>query len=258
MDNKNYIACLEAYCRGDAVGAPFEGYSDGFDMGRAFRVHRAGDYTGTDESSIVRTFDRFRTVNDDWLYKDNRALAVAWCKFHAKHRTSTKYGKTWKNHFALVKFLDSAGRLEWLRLVDVARDANSFGNGCLAMVFPVWDLWHTQMKGRNAPDVIEAFIKTTHYHNDAIDACKRLWVFFQDHDWTAITNLPKRDTVHALGCLEAAVRVAYDAQGEQEMIVRASEIGGDVDSYLSLAFLLHRYELISYGRDSSTSIRLGD
>jgi hypothetical protein len=238
-------AALSSYMYGDRIGAPFEGGGT-FTLEDALR--RQSEYpNGTDESDIVRCFMEFMADPSTRGYESGWRLA-AWAEFVTKNRRATRYGGTWSRFFALVRFLDN---VSYDKLVEISKDANSFGNGCLPLAVCAAEY-------QFYPEMLEQLIVMTHHHPDALLACRMVCFMTgkslnrsmefaptsADDDrlaaFEALDDSRLADvTPHALGCLVAARRCAAGASEMSDIIARAGRIGGDVDSYMALAFFLH-------------------
>lgn len=251
-----YTSIINAYCLGDRIGSFFEGYSKGFDYDMALKLMAVdgGCLAGTDESDIVNTFGLFGMsygVNG-LIYEDLREAALKWFVFHAEHRKSVRYGKSYKRHFALVRLLNSTGSLDYDRMMELSKDQNSFGNGALALALPLYILWERSMRGYHPTAFVSTFVRPVHFHRDVEKAFSILWDFFVRGSYEQLFKLMnERDmfwvsaerTPHVLGCLATAAYCAHEAVEPRDILRNASLIGGDVDSYLSLAFLIHQYRV---------------
>ncbi|KAB0669283.1 hypothetical protein F6V30_10695, partial [Oryzomonas sagensis] len=158
---------LEAFKLGDRVGTPWES------NGAALSDHtydeimnRAGHYPdGTDESDIVDCWCRFIA---DYNFTTINSLLLDWCLIHYAGHRATSYGQTWQDHFSLMKSLIKKGPVDLDTIQAIAQDRNSFGNGCLALVYPVH--CYARTIEVDSQKLVEAFTRLTHTHTLAIEA----------------------------------------------------------------------------------------
>lgn len=133
---------LDAYRLGDRLGAPWEGSGPVWTPTTYEEIAKRANESpqGTDESDIV---DCFLAFTEQYRFNGNLDdLLVSWVRFHAGHHRATSYGRTWKDYFRTVRYLDRKGELTVETLYTLARDRNrqgSAGNGCLALALPVYD-----------------------------------------------------------------------------------------------------------------------
>lgn len=233
---------IEFYFEGDRLGASAEGMP-GSRLTAEEMLRRQGEHPeGTDESDLVRLFQRFVHAWD-WT-GDVESFAAAWAVFVTRHRRATRYGRTWRHLFHLVRYWTKTydRPIGYGELVAVARDVNSCGNGCLALVYPA--VRYAREVDADPYRLAGAVAEVSHAHPTAQRCVWALVHFFLDADDTCFTTecLPpsgeeERYTHLAPGCLWAAVQCA-GAQTKHEAVQMAARIGGDVDSYLSLGLLL--------------------
>ena len=233
---------LQLYFDGDRIGAPAEGMA-GATLGYERMLQRQYEYPqGTDESDSVRLFLRFAS-SQAWDGDYDR-LAVGWACFITRHHAVTSYGRTWCSLFALVRHVEknTGAAISHAKLMEMSRDWNSCGNGCLALAYPAWR--YAQQVGADPFRLAQSVTEVSHAHPTAQQCVAALVRYFESGDLAAFTpeRLPPAGkgalfTPLAPGCLWAALECA-GAESKEDAIRRASEIGGDVDSYLSLGLLL--------------------
>ncbi len=238
------INIIEAYRKGDRVGAPFEGKTMWFDVPEE-RIRMAMKSSrGTDESGIVDCFIAYvenRPWNgdmDSWLW--------GWLVYHQQHH-GTGYGRTYRDHFVLVDFLNKrrpqktiAQKLAKVR--EIADEADSFGNACLALVYPLYHYAKDHMPNMSAREIVLWFTRHTHASTDAAKAVSRL---IDAIDGKRIES-PGEYAVRRDLCAEHAtawntlLTAAFiaDADTEEELYRRGIWVGGDTDSTMATAALL--------------------
>ncbi len=240
---------LAAFCRGDRLGAPWE--SNGTNL-RTVSIEdiraRARTYPqGTDESDIVRCWLLFLTGFSGLPVDD---LCLAWCDFHTREHRPTTYGRTWRDHFATIAHLRRHGDFTLEKVLSISADRNSFGNGLLSLVYPVFRF--ARARGDDSATMVEAFGRLTHDHPTARGAARAL------HDLLAdlvvgrdpLAHEPDRtlspaefvarypSNVPAAMLLRHARYHAARATTEDELLCACIGMGGDVDSVLAIALLL--------------------
>lgn len=241
---------VEAFKKGDRVGLPFEGrlLFPPIDEKRLQLALKSNQ--GSDESSIVDCFLGFVA---DYSYTNREQFVWDWMVYHQK-KHGTGYGRTMREHFALVDYLnkhpeqypDLGSRLA--KLKEIADDANSFGNGSLAFVYPAY--CYAKKIGVPTLEFILYLIGFTHTHADATEAVTRLHSFIGEPSRVAayyreagIDNdeafWPKvsATNVTAGNTLAIAVKCAMQ-ETEMAVIREAVRIGGDTDSTLATAMLV--------------------
>lgn len=235
----NYL--LSLYYYGDQVGAVAEGAGGGTISYEKALTGVDRFPNGTDESDIVRLAVEFwKDIDGDYLGRyGSMEKIVEWYCYHEKARSVCKYGRTWKDHFSLVKHLNMVKGVGWKesihnKFIKISSDRGSNGNGALAMVFPMW------VTGNSGIRVVEGT------HSEASDLCGDLSLYFcgdldLDHlkDCCAEACIPHTEL--ADGCLYEAINVAQQDSVE-DGVKYALCRGGDVDSYLSLGLLLWGFE----------------
>ncbi len=230
---------LHMFYLGDSIGAMAEGGAGGScSYEKAMKGIKAFP-RGTDESDTARLFLSY-------IEQCGRPQAAAdiasWYHYHQANRNVSRYGRTWRDHFGLVKELEKKGRLTYKAVYQISVDRNSLGNGGLMLVFPAI------MTGVDFATLL-AIIKGTHYQAEPIAAM----LYRLLKRYVSVSVVEESLTTHyclfhddygmtplAPYCLLAAIQVAK--QPTIEEAVRFSlEKGGDVDSYLSLGLLLWAY-----------------
>lgn len=235
-----YDPLLQLYFYGDRIGAPAEGMA-GATLDFERMMQRQHEYpNGTDESDSVRQFVRF-AGGYAWD-GDYDGFAVSWARSIAHQHACTSYGRTWRDHFATVRALVKSGNVTIDRLLVLSRDRNSCGNGCLALAYPAWR--YAREVGADPYRLARAVTEVSHAHPLAQRCVAALAGCFATGDLSAFPadcfpppGEEVRFTHLAPGCLWAALQCAGMAT-KDDAIRRAAEIGGDVDSYLSLGLLL--------------------
>ncbi len=269
----NVEAALDAYKRGDRLGAPWEAGPARWTPTTLPEIEsRAKAYPdGTDESDIVDCFQRFSAI---CAYDgDLENLLVSWVRFHEKHRRATCYGGTWRDYFRLVRALDQQGNLSVGRLSTLAAEikpGGSAGNGCLALALPVYDF--ARQYDLEAGALMQAFFKLSHTHPSALDAAKFLCAlfdapqrlmdrlefdvggeaitgFFKNREWDLSPEEFATRYPHNVLCPYTVVHALYAvirSETEQDVICKVVSMRGDVDSVLALALML--FELVRSGQ----------
>lgn len=227
---------IDMYYLGDSIGAMAEGGAGGScSLERAMTGLRAFLH-GTDESDTVHLFQAFSLYYHPGMKSQTDILT--WHCYHTERHRLSSYGKTWRDHFATVKAMDKKSELSILGLLAISADRNSFGNGLLALVFPV--MMHNVKR-----DIYQILFSTTHYQ--AAPTCGLMVEALRNRDLKMIEEIIEpvahvwRDspgmTPHYLYCIAAAYEVAKQPT-IKEAIEFALAFGGDVDSYLSFGLLM--------------------
>lgn len=239
--------CIEAYKRGDRVGLVFESGTmfQPIDEQRLEMALRSGQ--GSDESSIVDCFLRFA---DRYRYTTREQFVWDWVDFHEQNH-GTGYGRTYRDHFNLVayirkhqeKYPDLLSRLH--KLEEIAMDADSYGNGSLALVYPAY--YYAAVIGEEPTEFVRYLTSFTHAHADAMQAVTLLCSFIDDPRLIAEHHVPDMDEIKRLykimpkatayNTLLTALFIA-DAGTEMEVVRRGVWVSGDTDSNLAMAMLL--------------------
>ena len=242
---------IEAYRKGDRVGAPFEGKTMWTDVPEERIQVALKSSRGTDESSIVNCFLAYverRPWNgdmDSWQW--------GWLVYHQENH-GTGYGKTYRNHFALVDYLnkrrhDCTAAEKLAKVRQISEEADSFGNACLALVYPLYLYAKANIKEMPARDVVLWFTRHTHASANAEMAVSRL---MEAIDGNRIES-PGEDIVRrdlcdgnatAWNTLLTAAYIA-DVETEEELYRRGIWVGGDVDSTMATAALLWAIKTIA-------------
>lgn len=238
---------FEAYKWGDRTGLPFEG--GGIFPGSVneeLLQHAAKSIQGSDESSIVDCFTAFtRTCQ----YTGTDQFVWDWCRYHQQHH-GTGYGKTYRDHFQLVKHIDRhpeqypdlQSRIG--KLKEIALDANSFGNGCLAIVYPAY--CYAQSIGEQPVAFVRHLVSFTHAHDDALQAVTLLCSFIEQPETIPSYSIADDEEFRQRYCkahatayntLMTAAKCAVK-DGYMDVAQEAVRISGDTDSVLATAMLL--------------------
>ena len=235
---------IEAYKKGDRVGAPFEGKGMWLEMPEDRIQAALCNVQGTDESSIVDCFlgyvQRFPWEGqlDQWLW--------GWLVYHQQHH-GIGYGRTYRNHFNLVSCLEKKKpclpleeRLTTVR--NIADEEDSFGNGCLALVYPLYAYARAHIPEYDPRELVMLVTCHTHSSENALRAVNLLM--------DCIDGLPiepptmeeirrKHYAGHATAwnTLMAALFIA-DVPSEEDLYRRGIHVGGDADSTIATAALI--------------------
>ena len=242
--------CIEAFKLGDRVGLPFEGCTMFLPVDERRLEMALKSSQGSDESSIVDCFLRFA---DGYPFSTREQFAWDWVTFHAKHH-GTGYGRTYKDHFNLVahirknaaRYPDTGSRVR--KLTEIAADADSFGNGCLALVYPAF--CYARFIGQDPVEFVRYLTGFTHANRNAIEAVTLLCHFVECpqtiadfyadsgiSDDVVFRNRYCTGHASALNTLMTAVKCSI--KGTWMGVIRAGlRIGGDTDSTLATAMLL--------------------
>lgn len=226
---------LKLYYIGDSIGAMAEGGAGGtVSYERALAGLKAFP-NGTDESDTARLFVRYCSE----VGPENFSV-TDWYAYHTKHRAATSYGKTWRDHFNTVEFIiKKNGKLDYDHLVALSRDRGSNGNGCLALAFPI-----ARMFLLGALVNSQRITAGTHYlAQPTMELAVKYFLGQKTLDEVIDESFPKgrndawKLTPLSHGCLFAAATIAKE-KTLKDVINKALEMGGDVDSYLSLGLLM--------------------
>lgn len=241
-------AVISAYLLGDRLGAPWE-TGDVLLTNRSMEEIQASgnEYpNGTDESDIVRCFLSFA---DGYLYESRDKLLLDWCVYHQRHHRASGYGRTYRDHFALVKHLIKGQRLSLQTVFQMSAERNSFGNGCLALVYPV--ACYAASIGEDPTELAQNFTRLTHAHSRALNAVNILLRIILNPQ---VATLVAREIGVEVISLEELI-TAYPSNvpadwtlayalfaarrgSHEDVILTVVNMGGDVDSVLALALLL--------------------
>jgi len=239
--------CIEAFKRGDRIGLPFEGGTMFQPVNERRLVMALLSNQGSDESSIVDCFLRFA---GGYEYTSREQFAWDWVDCH-EQKHGTGYGRTYRDHFNLVayirkhteKYPDLGSRIE--KLEEIARDADSYGNGSLALVYPAY--YYAAIIGEEPYEFVRYVTSLTHAHADTMKAVTLMCDFIGNPRLIAEYQVPTEEEIKRLysitpnptacNTLMTAIYIA-DAGTEMEVIRRGVETGGDTDSTLATAMLL--------------------
>jgi ADP-ribosylglycohydrolase len=233
---------LDLYRHGDRIGSCFEGQST-WRVATEEQIQKAmKSIQGSDESSIVDCFLAYSgrilwygNMND-WLW--------GWLSYHQDHHYSG-YGSTYRDHFALVQYLvqEKMPVVEKIEKVQfMAAEDNSFGNACLALVYPLYQYARENISECSAREVVLLFTRCTHTHEDAIKAVNLLMDIIDGKAYVPPTEEYLRENrcaelPTAFNTLLTAMYIA-DVETEDEVIRRGIYVSGDTDSTLATAMML--------------------
>jgi len=174
--NDIYSKVMELYKLGDVMGSVFEGGSvhyKRYSFDEIKGMYLRGGFR-TDESDIV---DCFNSFTSDYRFIGELRLLLDWVVYHAKHRAHVKYGRTYKEHFLIVGTLKAKNNLTLEKVFELSEDKNSYGNGCLALVYPVYHYAESLNMGMDGSlKLVINFCRLTHAHPHAISAVTLLYV----------------------------------------------------------------------------------
>jgi ADP-ribosylglycohydrolase len=234
--------CIEAFKRGDRIGLPFEGGATFQPINEHLLEMALKSSQGSDESSIVDCFLKFVA---DYNYTTREQFVWDWVNYHQLHH-GTGYGSTMKDHFNLVSYMrkhtekypDLDSRI--YKLAEISKDADSFGNGSLALVYPAY--FYGFVVGEEPAEFVRYITSFTHTNEDATKAVNLLMDIIEGKHVDAPTEEFIRkncfaEHATAYNTLLTAMYIA-DAGTEMEVIRRAVWVGGDTDSTLATAMLL--------------------
>ncbi len=236
------MTIIEAYKKADRVGAPFEGKGMWINPGEERIQSAFKSIRGTDESSIVENFISYINYHpwngnlDEWVW--------GWLAYHQQNH-GTGYGRTYRNHFLLVKYLDKQPlsiqeRLAKVRMI--ADEDNSFGNACLALVYPLYEYAKAYIPDIPARELVLLVTRHSHTNLDAIRAVTRLMDVIDGN----LIEAPAEEMIRDNHCAEHAtawntlLTAAYiaDVATEEALYRRGIHVGGDADSTIATAALL--------------------
>ncbi|MGD9686427.1 MAG: ADP-ribosylglycohydrolase family protein [Desulfobacter sp.] len=246
--NREYV---QAFKWGDRCGLPFESgsmFPATIDEDRLQQAMKSAQ--GSDESSIVDCFIKFVT---GYICMGRDQFTWDWCMYHQQHH-GVGYGRTYRDHFKLVQYLDRHSDLypelqsRIVKMLQIARDANSFGNGCLAIVYPAY--CYARAIGEEPVAFVRYLVSFSHAHDDAMGAVS-LMCDFIDHperiadycvsDDEAFRQRYCSPHATAYNTLMAAVKCAMQPT-EVDVLREGIRIGGDTDSVLATAMLLWKLQ----------------
>lgn len=244
---------IEAYKKGDRVGLPFEGKGVWLEIPEKRIQLALKSSQGSDESSIVDCFLGYAAQHpwngdmDSWLW--------GWLLYHQQNH-GTGYGRTYKKHFNLVRFLNKRRSAypvvqKLAKVLEIAADENSFGNASLALVYPLYQYARANITEIPARDVVTLFTHHSHSNANALKAVNRLMdaidgshIESPGEDFIRLGNCAAKAT--AWNILMTAAFIA-DVETEDELYRRGIWVGGDTDSTLATAALLWMLKLKKHG-----------
>jgi ADP-ribosylglycohydrolase len=273
-DHSVYIKAMELYKLGDIMGSVFEGGPV------YYRRYRYDEIEGkcisggfrTDESDIVDCFNNFVS---DYRFRGELQLMLDWVVYHTKHRAYVKYGRTYREQFLIVGTLKGKDNLSLDRLFELSEDKNSYGNGCLALVYPVYHYAESLNLGMDGKlKLVINFCRLTHAHSYAISAVTLLCSVIdiamkggdifdpEEHsDYSKYYSQELKDSLHdfltrdinlepedfikkypnniiALNTLFYALYSVKNAANMDEVVINVISFNGDADSVNAVAMML--------------------
>lgn len=235
---------IAAYKRGDSVGSLFESGTPFQPVNESMLQVAMKNIHGTDESSIIDCFLAYTDKHpwagnlDSWLW--------GWLEYHQKHH-GRGYGRTMRDHFTLIKYLlKHCGHMsiqeKIAKVREIAADANSFGNGSLCLVYPLYQYAKANITEMRARDIVLLFTRCTHTNENAIRAVNLLMdiidgVHVEPPSEAYIRENCLAEHATAYNTLLIALFIA-DVETEMEVIRRGVWVSGDTDSTLATAMLL--------------------
>lgn len=253
---------IELFKLGDRIGAPYESGCLNISFKRIpieeIRLGYQRSGRGTDESDTVDCFLRF--TEGYHHFESPEKFIMDWFVFHSKHRAASGYGRTYKDHFRTVLTLNAKGKLTLSELLVISEDRNSYGNGCLFLVYPLYR-YFTELG--MAPEEKAMWVceigRLSHAHPIAVDAVRLLHDIVDRRDLLAscrppyieeflttnIDLLPDDfmkvypDNVRAPHTLFYALYCVRHAESLNEVAVKVIGFGGDTDSVCALAFMIY-------------------
>ena len=253
-------AVIAAYQLGDRLGAPWESGDIALTDRSMVEIQaRENEYpNGTDESDIVRCFLSFV---EDYQYEGRDKLLLDWCVYHQRHHQASGYGRTYRDHFGLVKHLIKERQLNLDTIFRISAERNSFGNGCLALVYPV--SCYAASIGEDPTELAQNFTRLTHANSRAVNAVNILLRIIQHPqeaplvareigvEGISMEELIKTypSNVPADWTLAYALFVARRGSHE-DVIMTVVNMGGDVDSLMAIALMIWEI-MLAGGRPKS-------
>lgn len=142
---------------------------------------------GSDESSIAGCFFSFV---EGYCYSTREQFVWDWLKYH-QHHQGTGYGRTMRDHFSLVahirrhgdKYPDLNGKIK--KLAEMAADADSFGNACLALMYPAY--CYAKTIDEDPSEFVPYMTGFTHSHPAAMEAMSRRCLFIENPETILIS-----------------------------------------------------------------------
>ena len=272
--NHIYSKAIELYKLGDMMGSVYEGgpvHYRRYLYDEIKDKYMRGGFR-TDESDIVDCFNNFI---GEYSFKGELNLLYNWVVYHTKHRAHVKYGRTYQEQFLIVGTLKAHNDLTLERLFELSEDKNSFGNGCLALVYPVYhyaESLNLNMDGRLK--LVTNFCRLTHAHPQAISAVTLLYAvidiaikggdIFDPKEYAGYSGYFSQglkdslydfltgdvdlqpedfikkypDNIMALNTLFYALYSVKNAATMEETITNVISFNGDADSVSALALML--------------------
>ncbi len=251
---------IELFKLGDRIGSPFESGS----LNPSFKVipieeimarlRKSGH--GTDETDTVDNFLRFTEAYD---FKTPEQFILDWFVFHSSHRSAYGYGRTLKDHFVTVLTLRAKNRLTISELQSISTDRDSYGNGCLFLVYPLYRYFtELGMPPEEKSKWVCEIGKLTHAHRSAQEAVRFLYdivtnkgdtpgrtPYIEEFLTTNIDLLPDDfmkvypDNIMALHTLFYALWCVRHSESLDEVATNVMGFGGDTDSVNALAYMIY-------------------
>jgi ADP-ribosylglycohydrolase len=272
-----YKSAITAYLWGDYIGSSLETNSICYRSvaGNHVLERIRGRCHSTDETDLVQNFHRF--ITEYGSLQDKADFLLNWCCFITDHHGIARYGKSFPDFFRLVKHLRKTNQLDLNTIYQISKDRNSFGNGCLPLVYPLFHyLTKNNLSLADRFQLIIHFTRLTHYHQSSVSAVAWLFCFLDialkgsnpfdfrsyQHYMTLISSLKldaekwqiflsnelhlsppafidrHKNNVVAIETLSYALYCVKSSADLLDMIGRVAGFGGDVDSVLSLGMMV--------------------
>lgn len=272
--NEGYDTAVGLYLLGDVVGSSFEAsepFLQEWSLDKIIRRYRRSGVK-TDESDLVGCFNNFIR---DYDYRTTERCLLDWSLFISKNKSVVQYGAAFPDFFKTVGTLQGKNTLSVQRLYDIALDRNSYGNGCLSLVLPVYHLGDSLNIGKKDKHrLVLDFCRLTHAHEIALQGVSFLFavldIALEDRDpfdlaaysaydkliasslktalaeflGSSLTASPQKfierynKNSTALNTVFYALYCVRNAASLEEVAVSVMRFGGDTDSVNALAFML--------------------
>lgn len=181
------------------------------------------------------TIDEINIHPIDSSYSDDTIMTLASARSIMYNTDIEHEYKYWTNRYELYGF--GKGFFKWCQTPPGTVN-NSWANGCLMRISPF--CWIDDY------DAMIRSVRTSHNHNDSIEACKQLFnsYIWNIHKTKSFFDSPKpwkKFEVKALPTIEFVKQVFYASSSTQEAIKIAISCGGDTDTTASIVAELSNY-----------------